>query len=156
MISIRLFLLQYKVIVLSKLYDIFSRTVSQSPEKLKKVKAQLKLCNKLVNNDYNRFTNGSICNNLYKNNKVTRGRGGGSITNDAIVNCYAQASFSVFTVDDSIQPLCNKVADNQSEGITNNARGVLKLVRGLDTKNGPGPVLLSGSLLNFLALYTYI
>lgn len=137
-----------------------------------RVQKQSKLCNFLVNKDYNAFLNSHICAKLENGDtkplfKFISNRRGNTNTikklngckeNSAaeFAECFASAFSSVFTVDDGKHPpaACNTI--DKSINITITPKGILKQLQNLDPSKGAGPDGLSSALLKFLASYIYI
>ena len=136
-----------------------------------KAAAQSKLCDKLVNEDYNSFINSHICDKLEsgdakplfkfianrRSNSNTIKQLDGCIDDSPISlsECFADAFASVFTADDDNRPTIPKLTCSQTSPVTVNPKGVLKQLQMLDRKKGAGPDGLSSGLLKFLANYIY-
>lgn len=132
---------------------------------------QSKLCDKLINADYNSFLNKFICDKLEKgdtkplfkfianrrgnNNTIKKINGCKDDTALEMAECFATAFCSVFTADDGNcpQPKTNPIT--QLRQIEISPKGVLKQLQLLDRSKGAGPDGLSSALLKFLACYIY-
>ena len=136
-----------------------------------RVREQSKLCDRLVNRDYNAYINRYICDKLETGNsqplfKFIGNRRGNANTIKKLDGCsddsdpsiadrLAEAFCSVFTRDDGRTPSFPLGAGCQPNSITINAQGVLKQLQSLDKSKGAGPDGLSPGLLRFLASYIY-
>ena len=143
-----------------------------SEENRMKVRQQSRLCDALVNRDYNSFINRHICDKLEGGDtkplfKFISNRRGNSNTvkhldgcsddsAEAISDQFAKAFCSVFTVDDGSLPPTPKQTASQHAAITIEPKGVLKLLQSLDKTKGAGPDGLSPALLKFLSNYIYV
>ena len=142
-----------------------SRTY-KTEENLKKLSEQSKLCNKLVNRDYNSFINKYICDTLADGQskplfKFIDSKRGNTNTikqldncdnsSFSIAECFADAFSSVFTVDDGSKPNLPVYMPTQHNLITVYDKGVLKQLNNLNIRKGTGPDGLSAGLLKFLA-----
>lgn len=138
----------------------------------KRALEQSKLCDKLVNTDYNAYLNSQICDKLergdpkplYKfianrrgnNNTIKQLNGCKDDSALEFAECFASAFCSVFTIDDGKCPPPPQNKANQPGQISISHKGVLKQLQSLDRTKGAGPDGLSSALLKFLASYIYI
>ena len=145
--------------------------IHNTAENREKVSKQSKLCDKLINRDYNAFINNHICSKLENGDSkplfkfIANRRGNsntikkldGCLSDSAadIADCFASAFSSVFTDDDGRQPPTNPCTAQQSSRIKIEPKGVLKQLQSLDRTKGAGPDGLSSALLKFLANFIY-
>lgn len=153
----------------NRLYKVYTRFPTEV--NLIGFKIQAKYCKRLVNEDYNKFVNSHICDNLEtgnlkplfrfiaskqgSSNSITRLDGCPNDSLSEIAETFADAFASVFTIDNNQHPTYPVHPTHQIDSIVFDAKGVLKQLLALNPRKSCGPDQLSPSLLKFIAHYIY-